>query len=76
MPTFPINLDFVRTMTDDVGMLQHSKYATPNKKEGYATDDNARALIAATNYSMLFNDLSIKKLINTYLSLIALHAEI
>ena len=70
MPTFPINLDFVRTMTDDVGMLQHSKYATPNKKEGYATDDNARALIAATNYFMLFNDLSIKKLIDTYLSLL------
>jgi hypothetical protein len=51
-------------------MLQHSKYATPNKKEGYATDDNARALIAATNYFMLFNDLSVKKLIDTYLSLL------
>ena len=70
MTTFPINLDFVRTLTDDVGMLQHSKYATPNKKEGYATDDNARALIAATNYFMLFNDLSVKKLIDTYLSLL------
>ena len=70
MPTFPINLDFVRTLTDDVGMLQHSKYATPNKKEGYTTDDNARALIASTNYFMLFNDLSVKKLIDTYLSLL------
>ena len=70
MPTFPINLTFVRTLTDDVGMLQHSKYATPNKKEGYATDDNARALIASTNYFMLFNDLSVKKLIDTYLSLL------
>jgi hypothetical protein len=70
LPTFPINLDFVRTLTDDVGMLQHSKYATPNKKEGYTTDDNARALIAATNYFMLFNDLSVKKLIDTYLSLL------
>ena len=70
LPTFPINLAFVRTLTDDVGMLQHSKYATPNKKEGYATDDNARALIASTNYFMLFNDLSVKKLIDTYLSLL------
>jgi len=70
LPTFPINLDFVRTLTDDVGMLQHSKFATPNKKEGYATDDNARALIAVTNYFMLFNDLSVKKLIDTYLSLL------
>ena len=70
MPNFPINLDFVRTLTDDVGMLQHSKFATPNKKEGYATDDNARALIASTNYFMLFNDIGIKKLIDTYLSLL------
>ena len=70
MPTFPINLDFVRTMTDDVGMLQHSKFATPNKKEGYTTDDNARALIASTNYFMLFNEIGIKKLIDTYLSLL------
>jgi len=70
LPTFPINLSFVRTLTDDVGMLQHSKFATPNKKEGYATDDNARALIATTNYFMLFNDLSVKKSIDTYLSLL------
>lgn len=70
MTTLPIKLDFVRTLTDDVGMLQHSKYATPNKKEGYTTDDNARALIACTNYLMLFNDASVKKLIDTYLCLL------
>ncbi len=68
--TFPIKLDFVRDMTDEVGMLQHSKFATPNRKEGYTTDDNARALIACTNYLKLFNDTSVKKLINTYLSLL------
>ena len=70
MITFPIKLDFVRALTDDLGMLQHSKYATPNKKEGYTTDDNARALIACTNYFMLFNDTSVKRLIDTYLSLL------
>ena len=70
MTTFPIKLDFVRALTDDLGMLQHSKYATPNKKEGYTTDDNARALIACTNYLMLFNDTSVKRLIDTYLSLL------
>jgi hypothetical protein len=57
-------------MTDDLGMLQHSKYATPNKKEGYTTDDNARALIACTNYLMLFNDSTVKRLIDTYLGLL------
>ena len=70
MSTFPIKLDFVRALTDDLGMLQHSKYATPNRKEGYTTDDNARALIACTNYLMQFNDLSVKRLIATYLSLL------
>jgi hypothetical protein len=70
LKTFPINLNFVRCLTDDVGMLQHSKYATPNRKEGYATDDNARALIACTNYFMLSNDTSVKRLIDTYLSLL------
>jgi hypothetical protein len=67
---FPIKLDFVKALTDDVGMLQHSKYATPNKKEGYTTDDNTRALIACTNYFMLFNDAKVKELIGTYLSLL------
>src|SRR5450759_4887438 len=51
-------------------MLQFSKYATPNKKEGYTTDDNARALIACTNYLMLLNGTSVKRLIDTYLSLL------
>jgi hypothetical protein len=51
-------------------MLQHSKYAIPNKKEGYTTDDNARALIACTNYLMLFDNTSVKKLVDTYLSLL------
>ena len=67
---FPIKLDFVKSLTDDVGMLQHSKYATPNKREGYTTDDNARALIACTNYLTLSNDNSVKKLIDTYIGLL------
>jgi hypothetical protein len=63
-----IKLDFVKVLTDDLGMLQHSKYATPNKKEGYTTDDNARALIACTKYITLFDDDNVKKLIDIYLS--------
>ncbi|NLE05395.1 MAG: glycosyltransferase [Crenarchaeota archaeon] len=63
-------MDYVRALTDDTGLFQHSKYATPNKKEGYTTDDNARALIACTKYFTLFNDYSVKQLISTYLSLL------
>lgn len=38
-------------MTDDTGMLQHAKYAVPDPRHGYTSDDNARALLAAV---MLF----------------------
>lgn len=41
-----INLKHLRLLTDDTGMLQHSKFTVPNRSHGYCTDDNARALIA------------------------------
>ena len=43
-PAF-INLDHLRAMTDDAGILQHAVFSVPNYDEGYSTDDNARALI-------------------------------
>jgi glycosyltransferase involved in cell wall biosynthesis len=42
-----LNLNHLNRMTDDTGMLQHSIFTIPNRREGYATDDNARALILA-----------------------------
>jgi glycosyltransferase involved in cell wall biosynthesis len=39
------NLNHLRRMTDDTGMLQHAIFTVPNRREGYAADDNARALI-------------------------------
>lgn len=35
-------------LTDDTGILQHAIFSVPNCAEGYTTDDNARALIVAT----------------------------
>lgn len=32
-------------LTDDVGLLQHATFTTPNRDAGYCTDDNARALL-------------------------------
>jgi glycosyltransferase involved in cell wall biosynthesis len=43
MPDF--RLDHVVRLTDDTGIVQHARYSIPNLKEGYCTDDNARALI-------------------------------
>jgi hypothetical protein len=40
-----LKLDHLNRLTDDTGMFQHSIFTIPNRREGYTTDDNARALI-------------------------------
>jgi hypothetical protein len=42
-----LNLKHLNQMTDDTGMLQHAIFTIPNRREGYTTDDNARALTLA-----------------------------
>jgi glycosyltransferase involved in cell wall biosynthesis len=44
----PLKLDHLRHMTDETGMLQHALFTVPNYREGYTTDDNARALMVST----------------------------
>jgi glycosyltransferase involved in cell wall biosynthesis len=43
-----LNTGHLLTMTDDTGILQHAIFSVPNTREGYTTDDNARALIVST----------------------------
>ncbi len=43
-----LNTAHLSTMTDDTGMLQHAIFSVPNTREGYTSDDNARALIVST----------------------------
>ncbi len=42
-----LNIAHMLNMTDDTGMLQHAIFSVPNTREGYTTDDNARALIVS-----------------------------
>ncbi len=64
-----INLDHLRNMTDDTGMLQHAKFTVPNRAHGYCVDDNARALMVVTRTSDLHrNDRSLIELSSNYLS--------
>jgi len=42
-----LNTGHLLTMTDDTGMLQHAIFSVPNTREGYTTDDNARALVVS-----------------------------
>jgi uncharacterized protein YyaL (SSP411 family) len=66
LPT--VKLDFLRVLTDDTGLLQHAKFAVPTRKEGYTTDDNARALIACVLHYELFGENEARNLIDNYLS--------
>ena len=43
----PLRLDHLRRMTDETGMFQHAIFTVPNYREGYCTDDNARALMVS-----------------------------
>lgn len=43
----PLKLDHLYRMTDETGMLQHALFTVPNYREGYTTDDNARALMVS-----------------------------
>jgi glycosyltransferase involved in cell wall biosynthesis len=43
-----IRLDHLYAMTDDTGLIQHAIYATPDRRHGYCTDDNARAIIVTS----------------------------
>src|SRR3984957_14975869 len=52
-----LNLAHVNALTDDTGMLQHAIFTIPNRSEGYATDDNARALI----FTVLLEQLGIEQ---------------
>src|SRR5271168_5121405 len=53
-----LELKHVKQLTDDTGMLQHAIFTIPNRREGYTTDDNARALIL----SVLLKQFDLEKL--------------
>ena len=73
MTRYPIlKLDGLKTLTDETGILQHAKYSIIDKKQGYTTDDNARALIAALRFHKLYNDPDALNLAHTYLTFLLL----
>ncbi len=51
----PLKLDHLRHLTDETGILQHAIFTIPNYREGYTTDDNARALMVSVLLEELGN---------------------
>jgi len=68
------SLAHLKKLTDDTGLYQHAKFTTPNRKYGYCTDDNARALIAMTKYYSQYPEPGALELFDIYLSFI-LHSQ-
>ncbi|MFW5755439.1 MAG: glycosyltransferase family 4 protein, partial [Tangfeifania sp.] len=64
------NLEHIRRLTDDTGIVQHAKYGIPNLKEGYCVDDNSRALIMALMAYRQNKDKDALRLMPVYLSFI------
>jgi len=51
-----LGFDHFLMLTGETGMLQHSKFSVPDRRLGYTTDDNARALIVSTRrYDLSLN---------------------
>jgi len=65
-----INLDHIKKMTTDFGILQFSKINAPDINSGYTLDDNARALIALCQHYKMTQDESDLKYIQIYLDFI------
>lgn len=51
-----INLNHIKKLTTDFGMIQFSKINQPDLESGYTLDDNARALIAICQHYELTKD--------------------
>ncbi len=43
-----VKLDYLKLLTDDVGIIQHTNLGVPARHHGYSTDDVGRALVALT----------------------------
>jgi glycosyltransferase involved in cell wall biosynthesis len=65
-----INLDHVKHMTTDFGIIQFSKINQPDLCSGYTLDDNARALVALCMHYKLTSDEDSIHDINKYFSFI------
>ncbi|MEM3113141.1 MAG: glycosyltransferase [Candidatus Pacearchaeota archaeon] len=65
-----INTKHIRKMTDNFGIMQFSKYTSPDIDSGYTLDDNARALIVAGKLYLKSRNKKFLRLISTYLSFI------
>jgi glycosyltransferase involved in cell wall biosynthesis len=66
-----INLDHIKKLTTDFGMIQFSIINQPDLKSGYTIDDNARAMVAMCKHFELTKDKTDLEYIKIYLNFIS-----
>jgi glycosyltransferase involved in cell wall biosynthesis len=66
------NLNHLRAMTDDTGLLQHAAFSVPRYEDGYCLDDNARALLvmALVEESGVEDAVGVRALASRYLAFV------
>lgn len=62
------SLEHLKRLTDNTGLFQHAKVIIPDRRCGYCTDDNARAVIAMTKYYSQYPEPQVLRLLDTYLA--------
>ncbi len=66
----PVNIDHVKKLTTQFGIIQFAKINNPDISTGYTIDDNARALVAMCQHFTLTKNEDDIVLINRYLQFI------
>ena len=67
MPNIKSGLSGLSLFTDETGILQHSMFGVIDKRQGYTTDDNSRALLAAVRFHSRFGGIEPIHLAKRYL---------
>ncbi|MCK4437937.1 glycosyltransferase [Candidatus Bathyarchaeota archaeon] len=60
-------LNGIKLFTDETGILQHSKFGVIDRRHGYCTDDNSRALMAAVRHHQRYGESGSLDLAKRYL---------
>ncbi len=64
------SLEHLKRLTDDTGIFEHAKFTTPLRREGYTTDDNARALIVTAKYYTRYHKIEALRLLDKYFAFV------
>ena len=70
-----LKIDHLLSLTDHIALLQHAKFSVPARKEGYAVDDSARAIVFAARAGRQWPDKRLAKLTRKLLSFLLLMQE-